>query len=43
MISLSEAFLTVIYGALTWTVGAAVLVTAAGIALARAVLGRKTR
>ncbi|MFI5664618.1 hypothetical protein [Streptomyces sp. NPDC051684] len=43
MIALSDAFLTVLYGALAWTIGAAVLATAAGIALARAIHRRISR
>ncbi|MFZ3558140.1 hypothetical protein [Streptomyces sp. BH055] len=38
-----EAFLTVIYGALVWVAGAAILATAAGIALARIIHRRISR
>ena len=43
MIALSDAFLTVIYGAVAWMAGAAILATAAAVALARAIHRRRTR
>lgn len=43
MTALPEAFLTAIYGALAWITGAAILATAAGAALARAIHRRISR
>ncbi|WP_327655723.1 hypothetical protein [Streptomyces sp. NBC_00483] len=42
MIALSDAFLTVIYGAAAWVAGAAILTAAAAVAIARAIRREKT-